>query len=94
MTRRRSLQEYLALDYTFRAEADPDGGFVIVFPDLPGCITQVETLSEVGQAAAQVKQLWIEVEYGRGAEIPLPSCPEDYSGKFNLTLPKPGIIDS
>jgi predicted RNase H-like HicB family nuclease len=88
MKTRLPLADYLAMDYPFNAVADPDGGYVILFPDLPGCMTQVETIDEVGSAAAEIKELWLEAEYERGAEIPLPSHPEAYSGKFNLRLPK------
>jgi predicted HicB family RNase H-like nuclease len=88
MNTRLPLADYLALDYPFQAIADPDGGYVILFPDLPGCMTQVETIDEIGPAAAEIKELWLETEHERGAEIPLPSYPEPYSGKFNLRLPK------
>jgi hypothetical protein len=38
--------------------------------------------------AEDARRLWIEGEYEDGAEIPEPSYPEEYSGKFNLRLPK------
>lgn len=87
-TMRRPLEEYFALDYSFNVLADPEGGYVIVFPDLPGCMTQVEHLGEVGPAAEEIRRLWIETEYEEGEEIPLPSHPAGYSGKFNLRLPR------
>jgi predicted RNase H-like HicB family nuclease len=85
---RRPLQDYLDLRYPFNVVAEPDGGYVIVFPDLPGCMTQVEVLDEVTSAAEEIRTLWIETEYEAGAVIPLPSYPEDYSGKFNVRLPR------
>jgi predicted RNase H-like HicB family nuclease len=85
---RRPLEEYLALQYRFQAIAEPDGGYVVVFPDLPGCLTQVETVDEIGPMAEDARRLWIETEYERGAEIPLPSYPEEYSGKFNVRIPR------
>jgi antitoxin HicB len=84
----KALEEYLELNYPFRVDADPDGGYVITFPDLPGCMTQVEDAGEIGAAAQEVRRLWIMTEYEDAAEIPLPSYPEEYSGKFNLRLPK------
>ncbi|MGH2535361.1 MAG: toxin-antitoxin system HicB family antitoxin [Thermomicrobiales bacterium] len=84
----RPLKEYLALDYPFNVVADPDGGYVIIFPDLPGCMSQVDTIAEVGSVAEEIRILWIETEYERGEEIPLPSYPEEYSGKFNVRLPR------
>jgi predicted HicB family RNase H-like nuclease len=38
--------------------------------------------------AEEARTLWIETEYEAGEEIPLPSYPPEYSGKFNLRLPK------
>lgn len=90
MATKRSLAEYLKLDYPFNAVAvaDPDSDYVIYFPDLRGCMTQVESIAEVGQAAGEIKELWLETEYERGANIPFPSVPTEYSGKFYLRLPK------
>src|SRR4051812_37233735 len=89
MVERKPLEYYLGLEYPFNVIADrDDGGDVIVFPDLSGCMTQVEALQEVGPMAEEVRQLWIETEYEDGATIPLPSYPEEHSGKFNLRLPR------
>lgn len=85
---RLSLDDYLKLQYRFDVIADPDGGWVIDFPDLPGCTTQADTPDEIVPMAEEGRQLWIESMYERGLEIPLPSYPEEYSGKFNLRLPK------
>lgn len=85
---RKTLEEYLALEYPFHVVADREGGYVILYPDLPGCVTQVERLDEIPEAAEEIRCLWIETEYAEGADIPLPSYPEEYSGKFNLRLPK------
>jgi antitoxin HicB len=87
-TERKPLEYYLGLEYPFQVIADPDGGYVIVFPDLPGCLTQVDDLSELPFMVNDVRQLWLETEYELGAEMPLPSYPEEYSGKFNLRLPR------
>ncbi|HUF53255.1 MAG TPA: type II toxin-antitoxin system HicB family antitoxin [Dehalococcoidia bacterium] len=61
-----------AQEYSFRADADPDGRYVISFPDLPGCMTQVERVEEVGQAADEIRRLWITTEYEAGDVIPAP----------------------
>lgn len=85
---RKPLEYYLDLEYPFRVIADPDGGYVIVFPDLPGCLTQIDDLSELPEMVNEVRQLWLETEYELGAEMPLPSYPEEHSGKFNVRLPR------
>jgi antitoxin HicB len=73
MSRRESLEHYLALAYPYRVLADPDGGYVAVFPDLPGCMTQAETLEEIGPMAVDARRGWIETAYEAGQDIPLPS---------------------
>lgn len=83
---RAPLETYLAREYPFDVIADPEGGYVIIFPDLPNCMTQVEDLAEIGPMAEEIRHLWIESEYEDGAEIPPPSYPEEYSGKFNVRL--------
>lgn len=86
---RTSIEAYLALEYPFNVIADLDGGYVIEYPDLPGCMTQAETLDEIIPMAEDARRLWIESVYERGElEIPLPSHPEEYSGKFNVRLPR------
>ena len=85
----KPLEYYLGLEYTFNAIADPDGGYVVVFPDLPGCMTQGDTLDEVRHMAEEARILWLEAEYDTDPNgIPLPSYPADYSGKVALKLPK------
>jgi predicted RNase H-like HicB family nuclease len=86
--KRRPLEDYLSAEYPFNVTADPDGGYVILFPDLPGCMTQVESLEAIPLAAAEIRELWIETEFEAGRDVPPPSFPEEYSGKFNVRLPK------
>jgi predicted HicB family RNase H-like nuclease len=85
---RRSLDDYLKLEYTFNVIADPDGGYVIVYPDLPGCLSVADSMDEVGPMAEDARRGWLTVAYEHGMEIPLPSYPEEYSGKFNVRLPR------
>ncbi len=84
----KSLEEYLALEYPFNVLVDPDGGYVVVFPDLPGCMTQADSYEEIVIMAQDARTLWIETAYDEGIDIPMPSYPEDYSGKFNVRLPR------
>jgi antitoxin HicB len=87
-TQRKPLDYYLTLQYPVHVIADPDGGYVAMFPDLPGCMTQGETLEEIAFMAEDARHGWIETEYERGNDIPLPTYPEEYSGKFNVRLPR------
>ena len=72
----KTLNEYLALPYRMELVKDPDeGGFVVSFPDLPGCITCGETLEAAVANAADAKQAWLQ-------DL------ENYSGQFKLRIPK------
>jgi antitoxin HicB len=84
----RTLEEYLALQYRVNIIAEPEGGYFIDYPDLPGCMSQAETLEEAFEAAQEIRELWITAAYESGFDIPLPSYQEELSGKFNLRLPK------
>jgi antitoxin HicB len=79
---RTPLEYYLDLQYPFNVYADPDGGYAVVFPDLPGCMTHADTLDELLEMAEDARTGWIETEYELGHDIPLPSHPEEYSGRF------------
>lgn len=58
------------LEHGFEVIEDPDGGYVIHFPDLPGCMTQVDRLEEIAGAAQEIHELWVETELAAGAAIP------------------------
>jgi predicted RNase H-like HicB family nuclease len=84
----RSLNWHLNQPYPYTVVPDPEGGYVIFFPDLPGCMMQVETAEEIAPMADEIRALWIETEFERGHEIPLPSGSTDYSGKFLVRVPR------
>ncbi len=85
-TQRHPLTYYLELEYPYTVVPD-DGSFFIEFPDLPGCMTQVDDASEIASAAEEIRTLWIEGEYEDGHDIPEPVTKE-YSGKFVTRVPK------
>lgn len=67
------VDDYMALDYQMEIWPDEDeGGFTVSFPDLPGCLTCVESLDELPAMAADAKRTWIEAALEDGQEIPLP----------------------
>jgi antitoxin HicB len=85
---RKRLATYLSARYPFRVRVDSDAGYVVDFPDLPGCFTGAETLAELPAMIEEAKGLWIESEYEVGADIPVPTLMDldVYSGKFNVRL--------
>ena len=70
---RKPLTEYLATSYPFSVETDPDVGYFISFPDLPGCMTQVERAEEIAAKADEIRTLWLETAYAQGLAIPEPT---------------------
>lgn len=86
-TQRQSLSYYLDLSYPYTVVPD-NGSFFIKFPDLPGCVSQVEHEHEIAQAAEEIRTLWIEGEFEDGVTIPEPTMQSEYSGKFVTRIPK------
>lgn len=85
---KQPLEYYLNLQYPVTLYPDREGGYVAQIKDLPGCLTQGETLEETMTNINEARELWIETAYESGDEIPLPSTEENYSGKLLLQMPK------
>ena len=57
----KTLNEYLNLPYRMEIVEDRDeGGFVVSFPDLPGCITCGETVEAAVENVKDAKRAWLE----------------------------------
>ena len=85
---KQPLDYYLNLQYPVTLYPDQEGGYVAQIKDLPGCLTQGETLDEAIANIQEARELWIETAYEAGDEIPLPSTDDTYSGKLLLRMPK------
>ncbi len=85
---KKDLQYYMSLPYREVIEADPSGGFVGHIAELPGCITQAETKTALLDLLDDAKEEWLAAALEDGVAIPEPARAEDYSGRFNLRLPK------
>ena len=87
-TERKPLEYYLNLKYPVTFEAAPEGGYFVQIEDLPGCYSQGETLKEAMEMIEEARHLWLESAYEDGLDIPLPRDERQYSGKFNVRVPK------
>jgi predicted RNase H-like HicB family nuclease len=85
---RKEVEYYLNLIYPITVHPDPEGGFVAEIEDLPGCMTQSESLDALYKAIDEARQLWIRTTYEEGQPIPLPRDMEQYTGKFIVRIPK------
>ena len=85
----KTLNDYLALPYPMEISEDTEeGGFIVSFPDLPGCITCGETIESALSNAQDAKKVWLEAALEEGMHIHEPHTLEKYSGQFKLRLPR------
>lgn len=52
---------------------DEGGGYLVEFPDLPGCVSDGETPEEAISNGADAVQCWIAAMHAAGRQIPPPS---------------------
>lgn len=83
----KALEYYLNMNYPFLVYRAEEGGYVAEIEELPGCITQGETLEEVSKSIEDARRAWIEVAYEDGMGIPSPRTEQEYSGRFVLRIP-------
>ncbi len=86
-TKSLKLEDYLKLVYPITLYPEVEGGYTIEIKDLPGCITQGETLEEALEMIEDAKYAWIKVNLELGNSIPVPSAAKKYSGRFVVRLP-------
>ena len=85
----KTIEYYMKLPYKMEIIPDKEeGGFVALFPELPGCITVGETIEEIVHNILDAKKAWLEAQLEEGRMIPEPANVEDYSGQFKLRIPK------
>ena len=66
----KTLNDYMAMSYRMEIVEDKDeGGFVVSYPDLPGCITCGETVESAVANAVDAKRTWLEAALENGVEI-------------------------
>ncbi|ACK73800.1 protein of unknown function UPF0150 (plasmid) [Gloeothece citriformis PCC 7424] len=82
------LEYYLELQYPITLYKDSEGGYVAEIKDLPGCMTQAETLDEVMTNIEDARRLWIETAHQYGDNIPIPANDDQYSGRVLLRMPR------
>ncbi len=76
-------------DYPFEMRplaAEEGGGWLVTFPDLPGCMSDGATPEEAMANGKEAVADWIKAVRSAGREIPAPGAPA--SGKFIARLPR------
>lgn len=85
----KTLSDYMKMSYRMEIIEDTEeGGFVVSYPDLPGCVTCGETVESAVANALDAKKAWIEAALEEGILIHEPDSLDDYSGQFKLRLPR------
>ena len=85
----RTLNDYMKMNYRMEIMEDrEEGGYVVSFPDLPGCITCGETMETALSNAEDAKKAWLEAALEEGIKIQEPDDLKGYSGQFKIRLPK------
>ena len=88
MTVMKDLQYYLRLEYAFRVEPDPEGGFLASIPDLPGCYFSGRNRLEAVEGLEESKVAWLESYHAIHGEAPEPMESKRVSGRILLRLPR------
>lgn len=81
-----TLDDYLALPYPLEIVQGEYGSYVVRYPDLPGCVTQVKRLDDAIPMAREILEGWLELALEDGLDIPLPRQPSSFSGKFIVRI--------
>jgi antitoxin HicB len=64
------------MQYTYKIllHKEPEGGFTVTVPALPGCITYGEDIDDAMAMAKDAVELYIEELQSRGESIPTYTC--------------------
>ena len=71
------------LNYKILLKKEPEGGFTVFVPSLPGCITYGDTLDEAIEKAKEAIELYIESLKAHGEEIPTEENMLEYTLSVN-----------
>jgi antitoxin HicB len=78
-------------DYPFimnHLNSEEGGGYYIEFPDLPGCISDGESIEETLKNGREAVICWIDAAKEIGRSIPKPGDFEKQSGRWVQRAPK------
>ncbi|MCL2153044.1 MAG: type II toxin-antitoxin system HicB family antitoxin [Oscillospiraceae bacterium] len=85
----KGLDYYMGLSYKIEVVEDKEeGGFALCCPELPGCVTCAETISQGFDMIEDAKKCWFEACLEDRIPIPEPNHLNDFSGQFKLRIPK------
>ena len=59
------------LTYCILLRREPEGGFTVIVPSLPGCITFGETIEKAREKGREAIELYLESLRAHGEKIPI-----------------------
>ena len=59
------------LNYRIFLRKEPEGGYTVIVPLLPGCVTYGETIDEAKEMAREAIELYVETLEAHGEDIPM-----------------------
>lgn len=74
------------LKYTVIYTPEPEGGFTVTVPSLPGCVTYGKNLNQAKKMAADAIQLYLESLRKHNEEIP--QGDSSFIGSIDLEFPQ------
>ena len=85
-----NIKDYMKLPYNIVTKyMEEDGGYYYgKVLELDGCQSTGDTIEELYENIKEAMQGWLETKLENGYDIPKPVSVNDYSGKFNLRIPK------
>ena len=85
----KTLEEYMKLPYKLEIIPDTEEtGYIASYPELQGCITCTQTISDAISNAQDAKKAWFIAAIKDNILINEPESLQNYSGQFKLRLPK------
>lgn len=73
------------LKYTVVYTTEPEGGFTVTVPSLPGCVTYGKDLNEAEKMAKEAIELYLESL--KAHKEPIPSGGDSFIGSIDLDFP-------
>ena len=70
------------LSYRIMLKKEPEGGYTVMVPSLPGCITYGDTVEEAIEMGKEAIELYIESLRAHGDEIPT----DEQTLEYTLTV--------
>lgn len=60
----------MKINYRILLRREPEGGYTVIVPSLPGCVTYGETIEEAIAMAKEAAELYIESLRAHNEEVP------------------------